>query len=95
MPFTPPLYRYPAMTMRAAVNSKEELGFKKGGGYPLSRKNPLNSFLTGSLKGTLQKLLKGEGYPPFPLRVLGQNDFLLRGGGGYPPNKNSAKKQAF
>ena len=24
-------------------------------------------------------------YPPIPLRVFGQNDFRLRGKGGYPP----------
>ena len=24
-------------------------------------------------------------YPPFPLRVFGQDDFPLRGEGGYPP----------
>ena len=53
------------------------------------------------LLGGLQRLLtrffyaEGGGYSPIPLRVLGQNDFLLRGGGGYPPNKNSAKKQAY
>ena len=29
--------------------------------------------------------VKGGGYPPFPLRVFGQDDFPLRGGGGYPP----------
>ena len=38
-------------------------------------------------KGTFQKrfsgffFFKGGGYPPFPLRVFGQNDFPLRGGG--------------
>ena len=32
-------------------------------------------------KGTFQKLLSGF----FPLRVFGQGDFPLRGGGGYPP----------
>ena len=31
-----------------------------------------------SLKG-------GGGYPPFPQRVFGQDDFPLRGGGVYPP----------
>ena len=31
--------------------------------------------------------LRGGGYPPFPLRVFGQDDFLLR--------ENSAKKQFF
>ena len=44
-----------------------------------------------STKGALQKLLsgfcplRGGEYPPFPLRVFGQDDFPLRGGGGYPP----------
>ena len=45
-----------------------------------------------SSKGTFQKrfsgfcpLRGGWGYPPFPLRVFGQDDFPLRGGGGYPP----------
>ena len=44
------------------------------------------------VKGTCQKrfsgfcpLRGGWGYPPFPLRVFGQDDFPLRGGGGYPP----------
>ena len=54
-------------------------------------------------KGRFQKRfsgffpLKGGGYPPFPLRVFGQNVFPLRGG-GYPPiplRKNSAKKRLF
>ena len=31
IPFTPPLYRYPTMTMTAAVNSKEELGIQEVG----------------------------------------------------------------
>ena len=31
MPFAPPLYRYPTMTMTAAVNSKEELGIQEVG----------------------------------------------------------------
>ena len=42
-------------------------------------------------KGIFQKLLSGFfplrggwGYPPFPLRVFGQDDFLLRGEGGTP-----------
>ena len=30
-------------------------------------------------------LLRGNGYPPFPLRAFGQDDFPLRGEGGYPP----------
>ena len=34
----------------------------------------------------------GGGYPPFPLRVLGQDDFPVRGRGVLP---NSAKKQVF
>jgi len=29
MPFTPPLYRYPTMTMTASWNRKEELGFQE------------------------------------------------------------------
>ena len=55
-------------------------------------------------KGTCQKVFcrffsvkgGGQGYPPFPLRVFGQDDFLIRGGRGVPPNsakENSAKKQ--
>ena len=44
-------------------------------------------------------LREGWGYPPFPLRDFGQDDFPLRGdGGGTPPNsakENSAKKQVF
>ena len=28
--------------------------------------------------------VKGGGYPPFPLRVFGQEDFPLRGEGGTP-----------
>ena len=42
------------------------------------------------IKGSCQKLLsrffsvKGGGYPPFPLRVFGQDDFPLRGEGGNP-----------
>ena len=45
------------------------------------------------VKGGLQRLLsgffplRGGGYPPFPLRVFGQNDFPLR--------KKSVKKQLF
>ena len=41
-------------------------------------------------KGARQKLLsgfsllRGGGYPPFPLRVFGQDDFSLRGEGGTP-----------
>ena len=40
-------------------------------------------------KGRCQKLLSGffplrGGYPPFPLRVFGQDDFPLRGEGGTP-----------
>ena len=53
-------------------------------------------------KGGCQKLLSGffsvkGGYPPFPLRVFGQDDFPLRGEGGTPNSakENSAKKQVF
>ena len=55
-------------------------------------------------KGTFQKLLsgfcplRGGEYPPFPLRVFGQDDFPLRGGGGYPPiplRKIPLKRQVF
>ena len=53
-------------------------------------------------KGPFQKLLSGffplrGGYPPFPLRVFGQDDFLLRGEEGTPDSakENSAKKQVF
>ena len=40
-------------------------------------------------KGIFQKLLSGffplrGGYPPFPPRVFGQDDFPLRGEGGTP-----------
>ena len=37
-------------------------------------------------------------YPPFPLRVFGQDDFPLRGEGGPDSDtakENSAKKQVF
>ena len=40
----------------------------------------------------------GWGYLPFPLKVFGQDDFPIRGGGGHPPNftkENSAKNQVF
>ena len=55
------------------------------------------------IKGGCQKLLsgffplRGGGEPPFPLRVFGQDDFLLRGEGGTPNSakENSAKKQDF
>ena len=51
-------------------------------------------------KGTFQKLLGGFfpwGYPPFPLRVFGQDDFPLRGR-EVPPisaKENSTKKQVL
>ena len=47
-------------------------------------------------KGGFQKLLsgffplRGGGYPPFPLRVFGQDDFPLRGE-GVPPNSVKEK----
>ena len=44
------------------------------------------SFFSQLVKGTLQKLLSGF----FPLRVFGQNDFPLRGG-GVPPNSAKGK----
>ena len=51
-----------------------------------------------AVKNVLADLpVKGGGYPPFPLRVFGQDDFPLRGE-GVPPNsakENSAKKQVF
>ena len=63
-----------------------------------------NCMLYSLHKGTCQKpfsgfcpLRGGWGYPPFPLRVFGQDDFPLRGG-GVPPNsakENSAKKADF
>ena len=70
-------------------------------GWPVAKRTVYHLFLARDNncgKGTCQKRfsgfcpLRGEGYPPFPLRVFGQDDFPLRGG-GLPPN--SAKKRLF
>ena len=52
-------------------------------------------------KGTFQKLLsgffplRGGEYPPFPLRVFGQDDFPLRGGGQSQKKQKLSGQQDF
>ena len=51
----------------------------------------------GNLSKTTKRSFSVKGGST-PLRTFGQDDFLLRGGGGYPPNsakENSVKKQVF
>ena len=72
--------------------------------HGISQKIPTTEFSDQSLYTQGQNLLsrfvllRGEGgYPLFPLRVFGQDDFPLRGEGGTPNSakENSAKKQVF
>ena len=52
-------------------------------------------------KGTFQKSFSGffplrGGYPPFPSRVFGHNDFPLRGGGTPPiPLREKSSKNSY
>ena len=66
----------------------------------MCRKDARKLNILGALSKTTQRIfsVKGGKYPPFPLRVFGQNDFPLRGR-GVPPNsaikENSAKGRYF
>ena len=53
--------------------------FCTGSCYHYSLRKPFKNYLADFVR------YGGEVYPPFRLRVFGQDDCLLRGGEGYPP----------